>query len=450
VKILFIYPTRLDIDQKPIKYKKAFLPPLSLAVLNGLTPRHHDVHVINDIVENINFSSEYDLVAITAMTTQIGRAYQIADKFRELGVKVIIGGIHATVLPDEAKMHSDSVVIGEADNIWEEILSDFEKNQYKDFYQDDVRPDLQKLTLSRWDNMNLNIYPRPRGHKLPKMPLFTTRGCVFSCKFCSVSKYFGRTYRFKPISHVMREIENINTNNYFFVDDNIACNTDYSHELFKELTKKDIHWLSQISTTVLKTPHLIDLAAKSGCTSLFIGIESINKNSLKSVSKGFNKIEEYEELFSRLRKVGIKPFVSIIFGLDDDTPDQFKNTLDFLMRNKIGNAYFWILTPLPGTKLYEEMEEADRIISDDWSRYNLSDVVFKPKNFTPDELYQGYWKAFQEFFSIKNIAKRLYHNAPITDQPIDAFTRSLFYQLHYRKKVLNYDHPISGGIDRIN
>ncbi|KPK00586.1 MAG: hypothetical protein AMJ60_00540 [Desulfobacterales bacterium SG8_35] len=449
MKILFIYPTRLDKNQNPIKYRKAFLPPLSLAILNGLTPNNHDVQVINDIVEHINFSLDYDLVAITAMTTQIGRAYQIADHFRNLGVKVIIGGIHATILPEEAKEHADSVVIGEADNLWEGILKDFENKCHKEFYQDTSRPDLQNFVLPRWDNINLDIYPKPRGHKLPKMPLFTTRGCVFDCKFCSVSKYFGRTYRFKPISHVLKEIDHINTNNYFFVDDNIACNSDYSRDLFKAIGKKNINWLSQISTTVLKTPELIDLAAKSGCTSLFIGIESINKNSLKSVNKGFNKIEEYKELFARLRKSGIKPFASIIFGLDEDTPEQFKLTIDFLMQNKIGNAYFWILTPLPGTKLYEEMNNEGRILTKDWSRYNLSDVVFQPKNFTPEELYEGYWKSFQEFFSLKNIMKRLYFNVPITSQPFDALTRSLFYQLHYRRKVKNYDHPLSGGIHQI-
>ena len=449
MKILFIYPTRLDNNQNPIKYKKAFLPPLSLAILNGLTPKSHNVKVINDIVENVDFSSDYDLVGITAMTTQIGRAYQIADRFRKLGVKVIIGGIHATVLPEEAKKHADSVVIGEADNLWEDIINDFELNQNKDFYKDDTRPDLQNFALPSWDNINLNIYPKPRGHRLPKMPLFTTRGCVFNCKFCSVSKYFGRTYRFKPIPHVIKEIDHVGTDSYFFVDDNIACNADYSEDLFKAITGKKINWLSQISTTVLKTPKLIDLAAKSGCTSLFIGIESINRDSLKTINKGFNKIEKYEELFARLRESGIKPFVSIIFGLDEDTSEQFKLTIDFLMKNKIGNAYFWILTPLPGTKLYEEMDHDNRILTKDWSRYNLSDVVFQPKNFTPQELYDGYWKAFQEFFSIKNIVKRLYYNVPITSQPFDAFTRSLFYQLHYRKKVKNYDHPLSGGIDKI-
>ena len=161
MKILLIYPTRLDKKGKPIKYKKAFLPPLSLAMLDSLTPSHHQVRVVNDIVEDIDFSNVFDIVGITAMTTQIKRAYQIADRFRNLGTKVVIGGIHATILPQEAKEHADAVVIGEVDNLWEQILVDFEKNQYKDFYQDSSRPNLQKLVLPKWDNINLKIYPKP-------------------------------------------------------------------------------------------------------------------------------------------------------------------------------------------------------------------------------------------------------------------------------------------------
>ena len=449
MNILLVYPTRLDKGRKPIKYKKAFLPPLSLAILNSLTPTSNKVRVINDIVEDIDFLGSYDLVAITSMTTQIDRAYQIADHFRELGTKVIFGGIHATVLPQEVKGHADSVVIGEVDNLWEQILSDFENNSFKEFYQDSSFPDLQKLVIPKWDNINLRIYPKPIGQKLPMMPIFTTRGCIFNCKFCSVSKFFGKSYRFKPIAHVLKEIESTNTKDYFFVDDNIACDVDYSRELFKALSKKNINWLSQISTNVLKTPDLIELAAKSGCNYLFIGIESINSLNLKSVRKSFNKTEEYEELFARLKKAGIVPLPSIIFGFDNDIPEHLKVTTDFLIKNKIGTAFFWILTPLPGTDIYEDMDSEGRILTKNWSYYDLSNIVFKPKHFSIDELYQSYWKNDQEYFSIKNIAKRTFYTVKISSKPVDEFFRSLFYQFYFRKKVSSYDHPISGGIFRV-
>ena len=449
MNILLVNPTRLDKDRKPIKYRKAFFPPLSLAILNSLTPSSHKVSVVNDIVENIDFSRSYDLVAITSMTTQIDRAYQIADHFRDLGTKVIIGGIHATVLPQEAKGHADSVVIGEVDNLWEQILRDFEHNCFREFYQDSSFPDLQKLVIPKWENINLRIYPKPIGQKLPVMPIFTTRGCIFNCKFCSVSKFFGRSYRFKPIAHVLKEIESTNTKEYFFVDDNIACDADYSRELFKALAKKGIHWMSQISTNVLKAPDLIDMAAKSGCNYLFIGIESINSLNLKYVRKTFNKIEEYGELFARLMKAGIDPLVFIIFGFDDDYPEQFKLTTDFLLKNKIGTAFFWILTPLPGTDLYEEMDREGRILSKNWASYDLSNIVFKPKHFTVDEFYKSYWKNYQEYFSIKNIAKRTFYTVRISSNPAHAFLRSLFYQFYFRKKVNSYDHPFSGGIFRV-
>ncbi|MBC8275100.1 MAG: cobalamin B12-binding domain-containing protein, partial [Chloroflexi bacterium] len=207
MNILFVYPTKLNASEKPIKYRKAFIPPLALAILNGLTPDHHNVHLVDDIVEDIDFAGSYDLVAITAMTMQVERAYQIADAFRDRGVKVIMGGMHPTVLPQEAKQHADSVVIGEADNIWEQILDDCENNTLKDFYQDESFPDLQRLVIPKWDNLNLGIYAKRIGSKMPTMPIFTSRGCPLGCKFCSVTKFFGKSIRVKPISHVMKEIE---------------------------------------------------------------------------------------------------------------------------------------------------------------------------------------------------------------------------------------------------
>lgn len=448
MKIQLIYPTKLDQDGNPKKYKKAFLPPLSLAILNGLTPPQHELRVVNDVVEQIDFSDSYDLVAITSLTAQIPRAYQIADRFRRMGTKVIIGGIHATVLPEEAKEHADSVVIGEADSIWEQILSDFETNDHREFYKDSSFPDLQRLLIPRWDNMNMKIYAKPLGQRYPMMPVYTTRGCVFDCKFCSVSRYFGRTYRMKPISNVLKELDALDASNIFFVDDNIACNADYSRELFRALGERKITWFSQISTTVLKNPDLIDLAGKSGCNFLLIGIESIGNSNLESVNKSFNKPEHYEELFARLRAAGIGPIATIIFGFDDDTPEIYKSTIDFLVKHKV-NAYFSLLTPLPGTRLYDEMKAEGRITVDDWPKYDASHIVFQPKNSSVDELFSNFWQASREFYSFKNIAKRLAGITSISRRPFGQFFESLFYLLFSRKNVYSYEHPLADGILRV-
>ncbi len=446
MKILFVAPTRLNVSGRPVKYRKAFLPPLALATLDSLTPDRHDVRIIDDIVEDIDFAGSYDLVAITAMTMQVERAYQIADAFRDRGVKVIMGGMHPTALPQEAKQHADSIVIGEADNIWEQILDDCENGTLKDFYQDGSFPDLQRLVIPKWSNLNLGIYAKRIGAKLPTMPIFTTRGCPLGCTFCSVTKFFGKSIRVKPVSHVVKEIESTGATEYFFVDDSITCNPAYSRELFRALTGRDVNWVSQVSTTVMKNPDLIDLAAKAGCSGLLIGAESLNPSSLKTVNKGFNKVEQYEEMIARMHKNGIKPYLSFIFGFDEDTLDQFRYTVEFCKKNKAGIAFFWILTPLPGTELFAEMEAAGRMEYDNWSMFDLTNVVFQPKHFSKQQLYDSYWKHYQELLSVENSFRAICHDVKISNRPAYAFLSGIFIHSYFRKKVYSCDHPISGGI----
>lgn len=450
MKILFVYPTRLDASGRPIKYRKAYLPPLALATLDSLTPRHHRVRIIDDIVDEIDFSVPYDLVAITAMTMQVERAYQIADSFRARGVKVIMGGMHPTVLPQEAKQHADAIVVGEADTIWEQILDDCEHHALKELYHDTSFPDLQRLTIPKWDNLNLRGYPKRIGAKLPMMPIFTTRGCPMGCRFCSVTKFFGKTTRVKPISHVIQEIEHTGATEYLFVDDNITCNPAYSRDLFRALAGRGLNWVSQISTTVMKHPDLIDLAAKAGCNGLLIGVESLSPSSLKGVHKGFNKVEQYEEMIRRMQRNGISPCLSFIFGFDEDTPEQFRHTIEFCRKNKVGYAILWILTPLPGTDLFAQMQETGRIDYTDWSRFDLTNVVFQPKHFSKQELYDTYWKSYQELYSLKTMAGSIWYDVRHSSNPVRGFLSGAFVQSYFRKKVYSRDHPLVGGIGMRN
>jgi radical SAM superfamily enzyme YgiQ (UPF0313 family) len=300
--------------------------------------------------------------------------------------------------------------------------------------------------IPKWSNLDLGIYAKRIGARMPTMPIFTTRGCPMGCKFCSVTKFFGKSIRVKPVSHVMKEIESTGATEFFFVDDSITCNLSYSRELFAALTGRNLNWVSQISTTVMKNPELIDLAAKAGCTGLLIGIESLSQPSLNTVKKGFNKVDQYEEMIARMHKNGIKPFLSFIFGFDEDIPDQFRYTVEFCKKNKIGIATFWILTPLPGTELYDEMEVAGRIENNNWSMFDLTNVVFQPKNFSKQQLYDSYWKYYQELLSTKNIVNSIWHDVKISNKPVRELLISTFIHTYFKKKVYSFDHPISGGI----
>ncbi len=452
MKILFINPTRLDENGSPVQYKQAFTTPLFFAVFNGLTPGNHEKIFINDIVEKIDFDQEYDIVAITVMTVQADRAYQIADIFREKGTTVILGGVHPTVLPEDAKKHADSVVVGEAENLWHAILEDYENNSLKDFYKDTSFPSLDTVPISSYENINLDIYTRNPGKKMPPLPLYATRGCPYGCKFCSVTKIFGKSYRMKPVEHVIKEIEELQklgVTDIFLVDDNIAFKPEYSRKLFKALKKTGINWLSQISTTVLKNPDLIELAADSGCFALFVGIESINSDSLVFAQKGFNKTDEYITLFNKLNDAGIMPLYSFIFGFDTDTPEQFQATLDYLEKNKIYYPIFWLMTPLPGSELYDELKEEGRINENKtWSEFGATSVVFKPKNFTEHELTDYYWETYQKFYSYKKIIPHSINGFKKNKNSFKTFMNNLLYQSFFAFKVKGRDHPYSGGFGK--
>ena len=378
---------------------------LSLATVAALFPRGTKIEIINDSIEEIDYDEKVDLVGITSITSTAPRAYEIADKFREKGITVIMGGMHSSALPQEAIKHVDAVVIGEAEGLIKPLVNDFKNGRLKKFYSSDKRPDLTKIPLPRTD-----LYQNKNEYYKEMHMIQTTRGCPFNCDFCTVTHFFGQTYRTRSVEDIVREIKTVSRRTViFFVDDNIAGNPKYAKKLFKALIPLNIKWFGQASLVLAKNRELLRLAARSGCLSLFVGIESVSPSSLKEVGKSMNKVEEYKESIKIFHDHGIAIIGAFIFGFDSDDKRVFEETVSFIDRNRIELPSLAILTPLPGTRLHDRMEKQGRIINRDWSKYTVGEVVFQPKILSVDELQEGYYWARKQVSSLHSIYKRTFH-----------------------------------------
>jgi len=377
-------------------------PLLSTSLLAGLTPSRHKIRIIDESLSEIDFDQEVDLVAITAITPLAPRGYEIADQFRQKGKKVMIGGIHASWLPEEAKGHSDSVAIGEADEIWAEILEDVEKGVLKPFYRQKERTDLHRLPIPRRD-----LFPQ-KGYLFHNL-IQTTRGCPYDCEFCSVTALHGRSYRMRPIPEVEKEIQSLDRSKayIFFVDDNLVGNLSHARELLAMLSHYRLRWVSQGPIHIAEDEEWVSLMAKAGCHGLFIGFESLREENLDLMGKGINRIESYEKGIRRLHDAGIGVYASFVFGYDYDDPSVFDEFLEFAERNRIDGAFLPILTPFPGTRIYQRLKQEGRILTEDWSKYDMATVVFQPKRMTIEELQEGFWKVNRSFYSPSSILKRI-------------------------------------------
>ena len=402
MKIRFIDPAPKDtiMMQTAKDIKSYWFARLSLTTVAALTPKEIEVAITDENVEPIDFNEEVDLVSLTAMTMHAARAYEIADRFRARGITVVMGGFHASILPQEAKEHVDAVVIGEAEGVWEKLLDDFQKGKLEPFYKSEQL-------------CSFKAQPHPRLDLLKRKSYCTincvqaTRGCPFSCDFCSVAQFFGNTYRYRPVDEVIEEIKSLPPGYVTFVDDNIMGKPSYAKELFQKLTPLKKKWTSQGSLTMAKDTTLLKMAAQSGCYALFVGIETLSQENLSSINKPINHVSQYEEAIKIIRDHGIMVVGSFIFGFDHDDEATFERIVRFCEKNKIELPIFFILTPVPGTRLFQRMEKEGRILHKDWSKYNGANVVFKPKLLSEETLFNGYTWAFQETYSYHSIAKRI-------------------------------------------
>ncbi|MCC7119351.1 MAG: B12-binding domain-containing radical SAM protein [Anaerolineales bacterium] len=379
------------------------MEPLSPAAIAGLTPLEVEVKFYDDRMERIPFDEPTDLVGISVETYTAKRAYQIASEYRKRGVPVVMGGFHATLCPEEVSQYADSVVVGEAETLWETVLKDAERKTLKPYYRADSRPSLARMKPQRRIYQGKNY--------LPIGLVEAGRGCHFVCDFCAVQTVFSHTQTRRPADDIFAELEQLRKKPLiFFVDDNITSNMAQAKEFLKELKKLNIRWVSQASINAAHDEEFLRLMKESGCQGVLIGFESLNPDNLKKMNKGFNTMQGgYEKALANLRKHNIRLYITFVFGYDEDTEASFKQTVDFSMQHKFYIAAFNHLTPFPGTPLYKRLEQDGRLLFDKWwldDRYFYNMIPFQPARMTPERLQRGCVDARAEFYNWSNIWNR--------------------------------------------
>ena len=384
------------------EFKRVMSPSLALLTLASLTPPEHEVAILDENTGINPHMETPDLVGITVNVDNSDRAYAISAQYRSKGIPVVLGGIHVTANPGEAGQQANAVCLGEAEDLWETILQDTQNHCLKPYYKMESPPDLAKIPPLRWDLL-------PASRYLYTNILYSSRGCPFRCEFCynSADGYRERAFRTRPVEDIIQDIQRMGTKHIMFIDDNFIGDPQRARKLIRAMKPLGLTWNTAVSANILKFPRLLDEMKDSGCQSLFIGFESINKESIGSVGKFQNQVADYETLIQEIHQREMMVNASLVFGFDHDTPEVFPHTLNWLVKNKIETMTAHILTPYPGTRLYSKLNGEGRIIEKDKSKYNTAHVVFRPRNMSVETLQSGYLQIYQDFYSLSNIFKRL-------------------------------------------
>jgi len=429
MKILLVAPC----PSNEQRHNTMDIPQLTLSLIAGLTPPKHEVEICEEVYGNtINFDGDYDVIGISIMTQTCIRGYHIANEFKKRGKIVVFGGIHATCLPNEAILFGDAVVIGEAeDGLWVSVLEDIKNNKLRKFYKLDKLPDLKKYTLPR-----RNLIKCKAG-KFSIAPIETTRGCPYNCDFCTVSRFFGVKQRHKNIYDIIGEAEMCDEKYLFFLDDNITGDKVFAKQLFKELIHLKKSWVGQASINITKDKELMDLAYKSGCKALLVGFESMTESGIGSYRKTLKTIDENIQAVKQLRDNGILTMSSLIFGLDTDDESVFDLGYEFLEKSKSAFFQSCVLTPYPGTPVFENFKKQGRILTDNWSKFDATKVLIEPKNMSAETLLTGVNKIQKAIYSNNSILKRALPNITLgITEFIFYFTLNKGYQKNHSTKCL--------------
>ena len=426
------YPLNNPYHLTASERRAVWFPKLSLPVIAAYTPESWSVDLVDEAVQEVNFDYPCDLVGISVMTCYAPRAYEIATEFRKRGKTVVLGGVHPTYCPEEALQFCDAVVCGEAEDLWPEVISDFMAGSLQRKYQMTAFPALENYKSPRVELLSPDAY-------MTRQCSFTTRGCHFDCEFCSVSPFNGKTTRRRPVEEVIKELTQVKRwvcgelvdrmsndtlwNAFLtglrirlgiedgsivaFVDDLHNSNRAYCRELWAALKPLNIKWGCQSTLFLGDDEDMVKLAAESGCVSVFVGMESLDEGALEETNKPFNRVEKFAQEIKMFHDHGIMVNPGIVFGFDHDDESVFERAVEFLTKNQVELAYFNVLTPLPGTALFDRYTAAGRIFDHDWGHYDGKHVVYRPSRMTPERLQEGFYWANHQFYSLPSIWKRL-------------------------------------------
>ena len=406
-KLLLINPVNRSVKVSR-KTHGVFYQPLGLGIVAALTPDDWEVEIMDEHVKPFEYK-EADLIGLTAFTESVNRAYKIASLYRKRGTPVVLGGIHASMLTEEALQYVDTIVIGEAESVWAKLIADFEAGKMQRIYQGE-RQDL------RW-------VPQPRRDLFhPKCLLGsiqTTRGCPMNCAFCSVTTFNGRQYRKRPMEKVLDELETIPQKYVAFLDDNLIGHgkkdEEYALALFQGIIDRGIEkaWRGQASMNFGKNERLLEYAAKSGCQMVFLGVEAEDIGALKEMNKKVNLeigVQNYEKVFRRIHQYGIAIETNFIYGMDSDTPEKLRRRTDYILNSEIDVVLIGILTPLPGTKLFDRIRDEGRLLytnfPDDWCHHSFLQVSHRPALMEPEQLTDIFRESAHLIFSFQSIKRR--------------------------------------------
>jgi radical SAM superfamily enzyme YgiQ (UPF0313 family) len=406
IKLIAPHEQREDTLSSPFKLQRVNLP-----LLAALTPPDHTVTLVEEAFAPDDIDQDVDLVGITVLTELARRAYHIADVYRRKGVPVVMGGIHPTVLPDEALEHADAVVVGEAEGVWPQLVADAASGQMQKRYRAGKMTDLKGLPKPRRDLLSGSRY---QGYTPIPVGLETSRGCPYDCEFCCIGQTLGKQYRVRPVQEVIAEIESIDSPYLFFTDDALGLNRNMAKELFTEMIPLRRRWLAQGTVSLAEDLELLRLMERAGCFGLLIGFESVQKGTQNEVSKIKNLKIDFYEAMRRFHGEGFGILGSFVFGFDYENKEVFEQTLAFIMKGRMDVVQLRILTPYPGTRLYQRLLSEGRLLVPDWwlRGYPPDTLLFQPKSMTADELIRGYARLNRQAYSSGAMLKRFLGMSP--------------------------------------